>query len=119
MTIARNRSCLYPNTYPVPSSPQVESHVHLTQNQALVYSAEPGCNQTFTKFVDFKRHEVAHLADDYIRTWPGTGEKRYICPHNDYDYEAHDSALFICYRQKQTCLKRAVVIDPPQKVRRN
>ncbi|KAG2357131.1 hypothetical protein BDR07DRAFT_392988 [Suillus spraguei] len=88
-------------------------------SKLYVCSAEPGCNQTFTKFVDFKRHEAAHSANGHICTWPGcdfatkikssyeihlakhTGEKRYICPNDDCDYKTHDPALFTRHRQKQ------------------
>ncbi|KAG2068484.1 hypothetical protein BDR04DRAFT_1143775 [Suillus decipiens] len=87
-------------------------------SKLYVCSAEPGCNQNFTKFVDFKRHEAAHSKNGHICTWPGcdfatkikssyeihfakhTGEKRYICP-DDCDYKTHDPALFTRHRQKQ------------------
>ncbi|KAG1852254.1 hypothetical protein DFJ58DRAFT_914406 [Suillus subalutaceus] len=81
--------------------------------------SEPGCNETFTKFVDFKRHEAAHSVKGYICTWPGcdfatmiassyeihyakhTGEKRYVCPNDGCDYKTHDPALFTRHRQKK------------------
>ncbi|KAG2353528.1 hypothetical protein BDR07DRAFT_701582 [Suillus spraguei] len=88
-------------------------------SRLYICSAKPGCNETFTKFVDFKRHEAAHSADGFTCTWPGcnfatmmktsydihfskhTGEKRYICPHDDCGYKTHDPALFTRHRQKQ------------------
>ncbi|KAG1811791.1 uncharacterized protein BJ212DRAFT_1578992 [Suillus subaureus] len=88
-------------------------------SKLYICSAEPGCNETFTKFVDFKRHEAAHSVKGYICTWPGcnfatmtrssydihsakhTGEKRYICPHDGCNYKTHDPALFTRHRQKQ------------------
>ncbi|KAG1862314.1 hypothetical protein F4604DRAFT_1905715 [Suillus subluteus] len=82
--------------------------------------SEPGCNEIFTKFVDFKRHEAAHSVKGYICTWPGcdfatmiassyeihyakhTGEKRYVCPNDGCDYKIHDPAQFTRHRQKKT-----------------
>ncbi|KAG2097052.1 uncharacterized protein F5147DRAFT_374131 [Suillus discolor] len=82
-------------------------------------SAHPGCNATFTRFIDFKRHEAAYSLGGYICTWPGcdfatkrkfnyeihsakhTGEQRYICPHDDCNYKTHDPAGFTRHRQKQ------------------
>ncbi|KAG1845136.1 hypothetical protein F4604DRAFT_1908068 [Suillus subluteus] len=80
-------------------------------------SVEPGCNETFTKFVDFKRHKAAHSAKGYTCTWPGcdfatmvrnsydihsakhTGEKRYVCHNDGCDYKTHDPALFTRHRK--------------------
>ncbi|KAG2340829.1 hypothetical protein BDR05DRAFT_991325 [Suillus weaverae] len=82
-----------------------------------VCSVEAGCNKTFTKFVDLKKHEAAHSVDGYNCIWPGcdfatllktsydihfakhTGEQRYICPH-DCDYKTHDPALFTRHRKR-------------------
>ncbi|KAG2346369.1 hypothetical protein BDR05DRAFT_997365 [Suillus weaverae] len=82
-----------------------------------VCSVEDGCNETFTKFVDLKKHEAAHSPDGYTCHWPGcnfatliknsydihsakhTGEQRYICPH-DCDYKTHDPALFTRHRKR-------------------
>lgn len=84
MIVARNRLCLNSNTYRALSSPQVEPHIHLTESsrpypsssitnyvQLSFNSAEPGYNQTFTKFVDCKKHEVTQSVDGYIYAWPG------------------------------------------------
>ncbi|KAG2032807.1 hypothetical protein BDR03DRAFT_1014938 [Suillus americanus] len=88
-------------------------------SRLYICSAEPGCNEKFTKFVDFKRHEAVHSARGHICTWPGcdfatmigssydihyakhTGEKRYVCPNDGCDYKTHDPALFTRHRQKQ------------------
>ncbi|KAG2068438.1 hypothetical protein BDR04DRAFT_1157978 [Suillus decipiens] len=159
MIVARNRLCLNSNTYRALSSPQVEPHIHLTESsrpypsssitnyvQLSFNSAEPGYNQTFTKFVDCKKHEVTQSVDGYIYAWPGcdfatmmktsydihfakqhvlihfidfsTGEKRYICQHNDYECKTHNSALFT-RNNMPMFLKRPVVILPPQWVRRD
>ncbi|KAG1779936.1 hypothetical protein EV702DRAFT_1043319 [Suillus placidus] len=82
-----------------------------------VCSVEAGCNETFTKFVDLKKHEAGHSPNGYTCHWPGcnfatlikknydihsakhTGEKRYICPH-DCDYKTHDPAQFTRHRQR-------------------
>ncbi|KAG1848158.1 hypothetical protein C8R48DRAFT_730371 [Suillus tomentosus] len=88
-------------------------------SKTYICSAHPGCNATFTRFIDFKRHEAAYSTDGYICTWPGcdfatkrkisyeihsakhTGEQRYICPHDDCNYKTHDPAGFTRHRQKQ------------------
>ncbi|KAG2340323.1 hypothetical protein BDR05DRAFT_552284 [Suillus weaverae] len=86
-------------------------------SKIYVCSAQPGCNETFIKFVDLKKHEAAHSVDGYNCMWPGcdfatlmktsydihfakhTGEQRYICPH-DCDYKTHDPALFTRHRKR-------------------
>ncbi|KAG1818374.1 hypothetical protein EV424DRAFT_1540062 [Suillus variegatus] len=88
-------------------------------SKTYICSAHPGCNATFTRFIDFKRHEAAYSSDGYICTWPGcdfatkrksnyeihsakhTGEQRYICPHDGCNYKTHDPAGFTRHRQKQ------------------
>ncbi|KAG2750470.1 hypothetical protein P692DRAFT_20729467, partial [Suillus brevipes Sb2] len=82
-------------------------------------SAQVGCNQTFAKFVDLKKHEAAHSASGYSCPWAGcdfvtliktsydihyakhTGEKRHICLHDGCDYTTHDPALFTRHRTKR------------------
>ncbi|KAG1906361.1 uncharacterized protein F5891DRAFT_975759 [Suillus fuscotomentosus] len=88
-------------------------------SKTYICSAHPGCNATFTRFIDFKRHEATYSSDGYICTWPGcdfatkrkfnyeihsakhTGEQRYICPHDGCNYKTHDPAGFTRHRQKQ------------------
>ncbi|KAG1764670.1 hypothetical protein EDD22DRAFT_883012 [Suillus occidentalis] len=84
-----------------------------------ICSAEAGCNQTFAKFVDLKKHEAAHSPDGYNCTWPGcdfvtlmkssydihcakhTGDQRHICLHDGCNYKTHDPALLTRHRKKR------------------
>ncbi|KAG1718319.1 hypothetical protein EDB19DRAFT_2031390 [Suillus lakei] len=86
-----------------------------------VCSAEAGCNQTFTRFTDLKKHEAGHSANSYTCTWPqcdfvtltkcsfdihwakhnnnfSTGEQRHSCPHN-CDYKTHNPAALTRHRK--------------------
>ncbi|KAG2743958.1 hypothetical protein P692DRAFT_20821157 [Suillus brevipes Sb2] len=91
----------------------------MSQIHNYTCSAEDGCNKTFAKFVDLKKHEAAHSPDGYMCSWPGCdfatlmktsydihyakhmGEKRHICRHNGCDYKTHDPALLTRHRTKR------------------
>ncbi|KAG1758256.1 hypothetical protein EDD22DRAFT_911345 [Suillus occidentalis] len=91
----------------------------MSQIHNYICSAEAGCNQTFAKFVDLKKHEAAHSPDAYNCTWLGcdfvtlrkasydihyakhTGKQRHICPYDGCNYKTHDSALLTRHRTKR------------------
>ncbi|KAG1758245.1 hypothetical protein EDD22DRAFT_446132 [Suillus occidentalis] len=81
-------------------------------------SAAAGCNETFAKIADFRKHEARHSPHAFICTWPGcdfatlvepsydvhyakhTGEQRNVCPHDDCDYKTHNPSLLTLHRKK-------------------
>ncbi|KAG2035113.1 hypothetical protein BDR03DRAFT_983895 [Suillus americanus] len=83
------------------------------------YVCPAGCNETFSKFTDMKKHEILHTLDGYFCTWPGcyfvtrikasydihsakhAGEERYICPHDACDYKTHNPSLLTKHRKKE------------------
>ncbi|KAG1771199.1 hypothetical protein EDD22DRAFT_863711 [Suillus occidentalis] len=91
----------------------------MSQIYNYICSAKAGCNQTFVKFVDLKKHEAAHSPDGYNCSWTGcdfvtltktsydihyakhTGKQRHICPHDGCNYKTHDSSLFTRHRKKR------------------
>ncbi|KAG2129311.1 hypothetical protein BD769DRAFT_1775483 [Suillus cothurnatus] len=86
-------------------------------SKSYVCSTGPGCNQTFTKFTDLKKHEAAHSKNAYLCTWPDcdfatmikdsyeihaakhAGEQRHICPQDDCDYKTHNPASLTYHRK--------------------
>ncbi|KAG2054290.1 hypothetical protein BDR06DRAFT_420673 [Suillus hirtellus] len=92
-----------------------------------------GCNQTFNKRVDLKRHEAMHPKNKYICTWPGcnfttlikksygihsdkhAGKQRHNCPHDDCDFKTHNPSLLTAHRKnvhKHVPLPRSHVARP-------
>ncbi|KAG1811802.1 uncharacterized protein BJ212DRAFT_1301825 [Suillus subaureus] len=83
------------------------------------YVCSAGCNQTFARFPDMKKHEATHSAKGYLCTWPGcdfatmlkasydihsakhAGEQRHICPHDGCDFKTHNPSLLTCHRKKK------------------
>lgn len=87
-------------------------------NTTYTCSAAAGCNQTFAKIADLRKHEARHSPRGHICTWPGcdfatmlkpsydihyakhTGEQRYVCPQYDCDYRTHNPAQLTSHCKK-------------------
>ncbi|KAG2151266.1 uncharacterized protein EDB93DRAFT_1249463 [Suillus bovinus] len=81
-----------------------------------VCSAQAGCNKTFTKYTDLKKHEAAHSPNAHLCRFPGcdfatlwkpsfeihsnkhTGDQPYRCPHG-CSFKTHNPAVLTRHRK--------------------
>ncbi|KAG1861701.1 hypothetical protein F4604DRAFT_1787886 [Suillus subluteus] len=97
----------YPKDNQAFTSDKIKQHNQLSN---VYVCSQAKCGETFTKFVEFKRHEARHAKNVYTCTFPGcdfatlikeasiTGEQRYGCPH-DCTFRTHDPTALTRHRK--------------------